>query len=331
MGPYDLETPLTITPESTTARQPTETPPPLPLASADVPAGNARRSRLEANADAAAASSDGHLGSESPKIVAEAAHVGEKRLVRPAMGHAITSFAGGMSVSFGAIAMAAAAAAVGGTLGTPSIGQMVGALFFPIGFVILLIGKTELFTENFLIPVVAVIKHRGTHRQLARLWAIALAFNLLGALLFAFLVSRPGVLDANVAEQLVALAQKKVSEELSTAFVKAIFAGWLMTTLTWLLIAARGMVAQLMIIWCIATMIVLAGFNHVVISASETFMGMMLGGEITVGDWFGHNFLPALGGNLVGGVVFVTLLHYWQSLYHTPITDTETMDEAIEI
>lgn len=292
-----------------------------------------RRQELDRAAEVAAHEdgAEGHLGSESPKIVEDASKLGEKRLVRPPMGHAITSFAGGMSVSFGAIAMAAAAASVGGTLGTPSIGHLVGSLLFPIGFIILLIGKTELFTENFLIPVVAVLKKRGSLSQLAKLWLIALAFNLLGGAVFGFLISRDGVLAPAFADQVVALAEKKADYGLETAFVKAIFAGWLMTTLTWLLIGVKGISAQLAIIWVIATTIVLGQFNHVVISASEIFMGMYLGANISMGDWFTANFLPALAGNLVGGLVFVTLIHYMQALFHRPVTDVASLDKAIDI
>src|SRR5699024_7915585 len=120
--------------------------------------------------------------------------LGEKRLVRPPMGHAITSFAGGMSVSFGAIAMAAAAASVGGSLGDPSVGHLLGALLFPIGFVILLIGETELLRGSCLIAVVAGLMNRGSLAQLGKLWGLALAVNLVGALVFGFLISRQGVL-----------------------------------------------------------------------------------------------------------------------------------------
>lgn len=292
-----------------------------------------RREELRRTAEAAANDprAEEHLGSESPKIVEDASKLGEKRLVRPPVGHAITSFAGGMSISFGAVAMASAAASVGGTLAYPSIGHLIGALVFPIGFVILLIGKTELFTENFLIPVVAVVKRRGSMTQLAKLWIIALAFNMIGALVFGYLISRGQVLSPEIADEIVALAQKKTGYDFVTGFVKAIFAGWLMTTLTWLLIASKGLGAQLALIWIIATTIVLGQFNHVVISASEIFMGMYLGAGISVSTWLSNAFFPALAGNLVGGLVFVTLIHYMQSLFHQPVTDNASLDEAIEI
>ncbi len=65
-----------------------------------------------------------------------------------------------------------------------------------------------------------------------------------------------------------------------------------------------------------ATLIVLGRFNHVVISAAEIFMAMFLGASITVFQWLVRNFLPALLGNIIGGVIFVTLLFYIQAQYH---------------
>lgn len=146
-------------------------------------------------------------------------------------------------------------------------------------------------------------------------YATPLVCNLLGAFLFAVLIRQLGVLDQEPARQLVDLAQHKVDYGLRTAFVRAIFAGWLMTMLTWLLVAAEGFGPRLTIIWMLGTLIVLGQFNHVVISASEIFMAMLLDAPITVGDWLTGNFLPVLAGNIVGGVVFVTLLHRVQAQY----------------
>jgi formate/nitrite transporter FocA (FNT family) len=260
------------------------------------------------------------LGQEAPEVVDAGARVGAQRLGRPAAGDAITAFIGGMSVSFGAVAMAWAAASSGGAP-APSPAHLAGALAFPVGFLVLLVGKSELFTENFFLPVTAVLERRGTVGQLAALWAVTLALNLLGGLTFALLITRPGVLDGGPARYLVALAEHSVQYPFSTAFVKAIFAGWLMTLLTWLLLAARGLGPRLAIIWAVAALIVLGQFNHAIISAAEIFIAMLLGARIGVADWLTRNLLPALLGNVVGGVLFVTLLFYVQAQLHRPAGD----------
>jgi formate/nitrite transporter FocA (FNT family) len=258
------------------------------------------------------------MGQEVPQVVDDASKIGAKRLRRPLLGDAITAFTGGMSVSFGAVAMVTAAAAMGGGIDSPSAALLVGSLVFPVGFLILLVGKTELFTENFLLPVAAVLKGRGNLHQLGSLWGTTLAFNLLGALVFALLISRNHVMSPGPAEEMIALATHSVNYSLWTAFIKALFAGWLMTTLTWLLVAAVGFGPRIAVIWAIGSLIVLGQFNHVIISAAEIFIAMFLGADITFGDWVTRNFLPALGGNIFGGLVFETMLQYIQSRYHDP-------------
>lgn len=253
------------------------------------------------------------LGQEAPEIIDDASKIGSRRLHRPLSESAITGFIGGMSVSFGAVAMAWAGAAVGGDISSVSIGHLVGALAFPVGFVILLVGKSELFTEDFFLPVTAILERRGRVTELAQLWGVTLLFNLIGALVFGFLISRAGVFEPEAAQQIIDLSVKKVDYDFSTAFVKALFAGWLMTLLTWLLVAAEGFGSKLVLIWIMGSLIVLGQFNHVVISASEIFMGMFLDAPVSVTDWVFGNFTPALLGNLVGGIIFVTLLFYVQA------------------
>ncbi len=254
------------------------------------------------------------LGQESPEIVEDASRIGARRLERSLVGDAVTSLIGGMSICFGVIAMAWAGASLGDEA-SPSVGHLVAALAYPVGFVILLVGKSELFTENFLLPVTGVIERRGSVRQLLSLWSVSLVFNLIGALVFAFLISRPGVLPDAPAQRLIELADRVVAYPFWTAFVKALFAGWLMTILTWLLLAAEGMGPRLLIMWLIGTLVILGEFTHVIISGAEVFMAILLGAPITVGDWLGQAFVPVLVGNVVGGVVFVTLLQYVQAQY----------------
>lgn len=251
------------------------------------------------------------LGQEAPEIIHDAALIGRKRLHRPLFESAITGFIGGMSVSFGAVALAWASASAGTNT---DLGHLLGALAFPVGFIILLVGKSELFTENFFLPVTAVLEREGSLRELSRLWSSTLVFNLVGVLVFALLISQNGVLDPGPAAALRELAEKKIGFSLSTAFIKAIFAGWLMTLLTWLLVAAEGFSSKLLLIWIMGTLIVLGEFNHVIISAAEIWIAILLDADVSVPQWFFRNFLPALFGNLLGGVVFVTLFHYVQAL-----------------
>ena len=252
------------------------------------------------------------LDPESPQIVESAMAIGERRLHRLTFAHAVTALIGGLAVSFGSVAMAWTAGPWLSVLGYERA-HWLGALAFPIGFVILIIGKGELFTENFFVPVTGVMGRRGTVAELLLLWASTLLFNLIGSLIFALLVSRKGVLSADAARFAVELARGKVTLAFGPSFMKGIFAGWLMTILTWLLLALRGQGSRLFVIYSIGFFISACDFNHVVISAAEVFTAMALGESIGVSGWFARNFVPALLGNLVGGLVFVTVLGYVQA------------------
>lgn len=252
------------------------------------------------------------LGRETAEIVEAAAEVGEQRLQRSLIGEMLTALIGGMSVCFGAVAMATAGGLVSDFAG-PSAALLAGSLAFPVGFVILLIGKSELFTENFLVPVLGVFEGRGSLANLARVWAVSLTFNLIGACIFAWLISRPGVLDPHAVRELQTLGLEKAGMGFWTGFTKAVFAGWLMTILTWLLLACTSVGQRLAVIWMIATLIILGSFNHAVISAAESFMAIDLGAPLTYWQWFTKNLIPAVLGNMTGGVLFVTALFYLQS------------------
>lgn len=252
------------------------------------------------------------IGAESPEVIATAVEIGERRLRRLNPAHAVTALIGAFGVSFGAIAMSWVAGPWVATLGFERA-QLIGAVAFPIGFVIVLVGKGELFTENFFVPVTGVIRGRGTIRELLELWGYVLFFNIVGSVVAAFLMSRAGVLDGHAATFLKHLANTKVNDPFWSAFMKAIFAGWLMTIMTWLILAATGLGPGIAIIWMIGFLIVAAHFNHVVISAPEIFAAMFLGAPISIGNSFIGNFIPALLGSLIGGVVFVTLLGITQA------------------
>ena len=144
---------------------------------------------------------------------------------------------------------------------------------------------------------------RGTVRTLPILWVSTLFFNLVGAAIFAWLVTRSGVFGDFASVVMRHYALDKLNYPFSTAQVTAFFAGWLMTVL-----ASASAVQRAVGTWIIGFVIAAGHFNHVVISATEIFMAIGLGAPITLGAWFERSFVPAQIGNPIGGVVFVTLL-----------------------
>ena len=135
---------------------------------------------------------------EPEQIYEETRKEGRRRLSRPVVELAATALVGGFDVAFGVAAYALAASAVGG-----SRGRLAGAIAFGIGFVFIVVGKSELFTENFLIPIAGLNKRdRGSWFKLGELWAVALVLNIVGGLLIVVVMTSHGVLRNGSAQPL---------------------------------------------------------------------------------------------------------------------------------
>lgn len=240
-------------------------------------------------------------------IYQEAIEEGERRLRRPSTAIFLTGLIAGLNVSLGLLASVAVAGAAR-SLG--SLAPILGALVFPVGFVFLTLGRAELFTENFFIPVAAKMELRMPTRSLIRLWLLTLVGNLIGVLLFAFLASREvDVLSHPTVARLVATATLLTHKDFDSIFISGIFAGWLITLMTWLMMATASDGVRVVVAWTVGFLINLNVFNHVVVNSSEILTAMLLGAPITVSRWLTANFIPTILGNLVGGLGIVAVTH----------------------
>ena len=253
---------------------------------------------------------------EGPFLVFQrAVETGIRRLSRPWLEMFMSGIIGAIHVTFGAVAMAAAAGAVAGA--NPSLASLAGAVFFPIGFILLKLSQSELFTENFFVPVIPVFEGRKGIFSLLRLWSLTLAGNLIGAVLFALLVlaGGKGVLGPLAGHHLVELASFKMSRPFGETFVSAVFAGAVITTMTWLVLATKSDVAKLMAVWCCIFVMAVGSFTHVVVSTSEVLLGAVFGAKVGFVPWLDRLFIPATLGNTIGGMLLIALLHYLQVLH----------------
>src|ERR671932_686432 len=140
-------------------------------------------------------------------VVAE----GREELGRASMGLAFSAFGAGLNISFSVIALAVVGALTGGV-------GLLALIAYPIGFLIVILGKEELFTENTVTPVAVALTDRGAIPNMLRMWAILLVFNVLGAIVFAFAVVYGKILSPAALELLL----EEVSNKLEHGF-------WLMT------------------------------------------------------------------------------------------------------
>lgn len=252
------------------------------------------------------------LDRQTEQIADRAADVGSERLDRSGLDILITGFIGGVEVSIGALA---AMLVVGAALVTfPGLdlyaALALGGLVFPVGFLFVILGRSELFTENFLIPVASVFTRQATWQSLIKLWALSLAGNVLGCGALAALMSLPHALGAPILRGFLAYSAYKLQLEPEGVFVSAILAGLVMTVLTWLVVAVRHPVAKILVIWAAGYTLFAANLSHVVVTSAIMFVGF---GPAGYGLWDVLSWMGiATAGNLIGGVAFVTVFRLAQ-------------------
>jgi formate-nitrite transporter family protein len=254
------------------------------------------------------------VSAQASEIYDRARAEGRRRLSRPLLELAATALVGGFDVAFGVVAFALTAGAVSGSA-RPEVAHLAGALAFGIGFVFVVVGRSELFTENFLVPIAGLDRNdRGSWLKLGELWSGTLLLNLVGGTTLALILTSQGVLPRASQAELGTLAERLVAHGSLAAFLSAVVAGGLMTLMTWFVEgAAESTGIRIVMSWIVGAVIALGTFNHAVVSTIELVFGMRYGAAVGVGDLF-SNLGLAVGGNLVGGLLLVTFARSAQAL-----------------
>lgn len=188
------------------------------------------------------------------------------------------------------------------------------SLLFPVGFVYIILGRYQLYTENTLPPVKLVLTRLASLPLLLKLWTVVLGANVLGAAFGALLLAHTNVLSPEAMEAGTRFARHGVETAWSDVFFKSLFAGWLVAGVVWLGIAVRDAVSRLLLVYMVFYMIAVADLFHVVTAAAEvTFFAAVEAGGPGLWILFFDFWLPALLGNTAGGVLVFTLVSYAQS------------------
>jgi formate/nitrite transporter FocA (FNT family) len=243
--------------------------------------------------------------SEIHENVAEPAR---EEMERTAASLLMSAFQSGLAIAFSFLAGAFAASLV-----APLHAHAAAAAAYPLGFILVILARSELFTENTLRPVMPLLEERSARAlgRMLRLWGLLLAGNLAGAAVIGWVLARTAVVEAPVREQLDAIAAATTSGGFGLVFYRAIFAGWLIALLTWMLAATHATGAQLALIWLCTAPIAALHFRHSIAGAVEAFY-RVADGSAPLGEMIGAFVVPAVLGNTVGGVVLVALLSYAQ-------------------
>jgi formate/nitrite transporter FocA (FNT family) len=247
------------------------------------------------------------------EIFQRAVKEGERRLDQSFLELVATGFIAGLTIVFGIVALGIVHAVL--ELAPSGVTKIVGALAFGIGLVFLIVGRSELFSENFFDPVATVVERRrsGMLVQLLRLWAVTFVLNLVGGAVFALTLSVDGVLPAGTAGALSKVAEEIAGRGAWAGFVKAITGGALVTLLSFLLEAVDHVNSRIAMAYLVGFLLALGPFDHVVVTALHVFFGILFGAEIGVGTLAGIIAIVTAG-NLVGGLSLVTLTHIAQAI-----------------
>ncbi len=218
-----------------------------------------------------------------------------------------SALAAGLSIGFSPLAIAMFRAYLPETPASAVIEN----LGYSVGFLIVILSRQQLFTENTLTAVLPVIAQRRWEWVwvLLRLWGIVLAANLVGCLLFAAFLAYSSALSPELAKAMGAVSAKLMVNSAGEMFVKGIVSGWLIAALVWMLPSAEG--TEIFVITLITYLIAIGGFTHVVAGSAEALYLLLTGQENFIRVVFTF-FLPTLAGNVFGGTLMFAVLSYAQ-------------------
>jgi formate-nitrite transporter family protein len=226
---------------------------------------------------------------------------GEERLARRWPLLLATGAVGGIDVGIGVLALLLTLTLTGS--------EVAGALAFSVGFIALTLANSELFTENFLVPIAPIVAKRARLRSLVRLWLGTLVMNLIGGWVMTGLVIAALPQIRPVA---VTLGDKFVANGVNlTSFANAVLAGVIITLMTWMQHGTDSVFGKLVAAVAAAYLLAAGHFNHAIVASLEMFAALHAGATFGYLTWLGLLGWAVLG-NIIGGVLFVTVLRLVQ-------------------
>jgi formate/nitrite transporter FocA (FNT family) len=253
---------------------------------------------------------------EAFEIMSEQIEAGLKEHKRSDLGLFLSSLSAGLEVGFSILII--------GIIYTlfkdeSSFGQLtlMMALFYPIGYIFVIIGRSELFTEHTTLATLPVLNGETTLRSLAKLWIIIYVGNLIGGYIFGsislFFNSEMHLIGKDF---FYFVSEKMLKYSVSATLISAIMAGWLMGMLSWLLSAAQDTFSRIVMIFLVTFIISIAGLHHCIVGSIEVFMAFFAeANHISWQQFFKFQVLATLG-NIIGGVFLVAVIKFAHSKRH---------------
>lgn len=189
--------------------------------------------------------------------------------------------------------------------------DLLAAVLYPIGFVYIVMGRYQLYTENTLPPVALVLTRLASFPLLGRVWGVVLAGNVVGAALGVFVLAHAGVFSPESTHAATEIGREGIHTGWWALFFKALFAGWIVAGVVWLDHAARDSVTRFLLVYLAFYSISALGLYHVVVTAADA-MYLLFTGSVGLFPAVFDFWVPVLLGNTIGGVFLVALVNYAQ-------------------
>jgi formate/nitrite transporter FocA (FNT family) len=248
------------------------------------------------------------------EIYKQVAQNARQELGRSTLSLGISGLAGGIFMGLSALGTAIALAMLTPPGSVPSGAvQLIAKMFYPLGFIVVILGRSQLFTENTLYPVALVLSEKRHLWNTMRLWAAVLPANVLGAFAFAAIATLTHALNPAFVQSLAHLGMEAIHNTPSAIFWSGVMGGWIIATAAWLVSGSHSITGSVMIIWMLTFVVGLGNFAHCIAASGEIFAAIL----IHQAPWSAYPawFFPAVAGNICGGVGMVTLLEYGQVIY----------------
>ncbi len=233
---------------------------------------------------------------------------GEYEMQRTASALAWSGLAAGLSMGFSLVAEGLLRSHLPESDWRPLISKF----GYSAGFLIVILGRQQLFTENTLTVILPLLLRRNVETLICvlRLWGIVFLTNIVGAFAFAWVISHTGIFKPEVLQAFTEIGREAAEGTWGVIFLRAVFAGWLIALMVWLLPAAES--SKVWVIIIMTYLVALGGYAHIIAGSVEVFFAVMTTSEIGWSGYFLDWMLPTLLGNIVGGVSLVAVLAHAQ-------------------
>lgn len=232
-----------------------------------------------------------------------------KEFNRSNLGLFISSFSAGLEIAFSVLLMGTIFSLFSDSLSPEALTLVIG-LCYPVGFIFVIIGRSELFTEHTSLAILPVLNGSVKIINLMGLWGIVYAGNILGGFISAVLITFIGTEIGFVNfESFAYLSHKLMAHDWYVIIFSAVLAGWMMGLLGWLITSSQDTLSRIFMVILVTAIIGIGGLHHCIVGSVELFTGMLSGQGVGAMDYLNVQFWSTIG-NILGGTIFVSILKF---------------------